>query len=193
MKFKKDHMTKQYLLPKLEWPKELQHKAVRAISVNGCVDGKDLGTALAHAHCSDNDLHQGYICFRAPKMITRTTCLHELAHLIAPRESNHHGPKWIQTLWRLSENSILDRERVIAHIFFGYMSISMSALIAYSMPFIIAVAGGIASRHLLPPASQSTLEYDVVSVIVSMLVGAALYYMSVRGYVLAHMRKINGH
>lgn len=77
---------------------------LNGICIGGCIN-KDLwDDAVAHAHCNNNTLNQGWICLKyKTQLLERYTLLHEAAHLIVNKSSYipHHGVKWRKVLVEL--------------------------------------------------------------------------------------------
>lgn len=94
------------VLPRNKWPKCLRHPVVFGISIL-CIDPKwKWGKHYAHAHCHPNDPYLGWICFASRRHVrNKTTCLHELAHMLTGFEKRAHGPKWQAAFRRLMGSS----------------------------------------------------------------------------------------
>lgn len=77
-------------------------KELVGISIYQCIRNNDpFEDHAAHAHCFNNDLHQGWICLKWEHILyEKFTLLHEVAHLIAdkriwkPSDTIFHGKKW---------------------------------------------------------------------------------------------------
>lgn len=83
-----------------------RHPALRGIAIGRCIDQSDIqdadGCALwegtgyihAHAHSSPLDPYPGWICLASTTDLTRTTVIHELAHIICRHRILVHGERW---------------------------------------------------------------------------------------------------
>lgn len=80
------------ILPRSDWPADLQHPEVRGIAVGGCIDNRRRRGLRHLAHAHTHGLQRGWICFRSDTVLAdASTRLHELAHVVT-REG--HTKRW---------------------------------------------------------------------------------------------------
>jgi hypothetical protein len=83
------------------------HKELKGVCVGACIYNGRWGTKVphsAHAHIErDNSKYAGWICFEDEKAFAkRTTCLHELAHIVS---NSGHTAKWAREYEKLANGT----------------------------------------------------------------------------------------
>lgn len=84
---------------RLKFPKQVQqYECLKGICIGGCISKDDsIEGCSAHAHCSNEDLHKGWICLHHKDQLQKTNTLyHEVAHLLINTSPSipGHGKAW---------------------------------------------------------------------------------------------------
>ena len=94
------------IVPKNEWPEFMQtHNEIKNIYVGCCVHTGEWSDVPRpnSAHTHTRGKYRGIICFRTMKDLQKkTTCWHELAHVLSSDHSNHgHNRVWAEQYVKL--------------------------------------------------------------------------------------------